>query len=336
MLNRFCSKYCLQQMKNPQFDDLVDRYFRGKLVGGEYTLLTELLQNRENLINFNQKKASWNLQPERDELSEKNWAKLNQRISVSKSIFHINRRQWLQVGAVAALLAVGVLIGSVVSVLTSDSSTMNNMVIETPRGEKSHVTLPDGTEVWLNAKSKLVVRGFTSRHRPVELTGEAFFKVAHNAGAPFTIKTRQCDVKVLGTTFNVMAYEEFGRDEVTLLEGKVNVTAQQQSQILSPGQTLVVKGSEMAYKEVSGSQASGWVENKFNFHNVPLSELVLRLENWYDVDITLDNPKGRDVNFTGTFKNEETIWQVLDAIKIYTPIEYEKSNLRKIKITISE
>ena len=56
------------------FDDLVDRYFRGKLVGGEYTLLTELLQNRENLINFNQKKASWNLQPERDELSEKNWA----------------------------------------------------------------------------------------------------------------------------------------------------------------------------------------------------------------------------------------------------------------------
>jgi ferric-dicitrate binding protein FerR (iron transport regulator) len=85
---------------------------------------------------------------------------------------------------------------------------------------------------------------------------------------------------------------------------------------------------------VNTAQASAWVDNKFNFKDIPLSELIKRLENWYDVDIELNNPSGREVNYTGTFKNEETIWQVLDAIKVYTFIEYEKSDTRRIRITV--
>jgi len=62
--------------------------------------------------------------------------------------------------------------------------------------------------------------------------------------------------------------------------------------------------------------------------------LMKRLENWYNVDITLENNSGKEVNFTGTFKNEETIWQVLDAIKVYTPITYKRTNLRRIEIVV--
>jgi len=103
-------------------------------------------------------------------------------------------------------------------------------------------------------------------------------------------------------------------------------------QALKPGQALILEDNQIKIIEVSVTEASAWVDNKFNFRNVPLTELMKRLENWYDVDITLENNTGREVNFTGTFKNEETIWQVLDAIKIYLPIEYQKSETRKIKI----
>ena len=194
--------------------------------------------------------------------------------------------------------------------------------------------LPDGTEVWLNANSRLVYNSFSSTHRQVELKGEAFFKVVHNENAPFVVRTNECDIKVLGTTFNVMAYDDFGRKEITLLEGKVNVDMDGSEQVLKPGQALILKDHHTKITEVNASQSSAWVDNKFNFKDIPLSELMKRLENWYDVDIILENLSGKEVNYTGTFKNEETIWQVLDAIKAYTPIQYQKSDLRQIKIRI--
>jgi ferric-dicitrate binding protein FerR (iron transport regulator) len=246
------------------------------------------------------------------------------------------RRLWVRVASVAAILIFGLLLGGVVTYLFSPvyKQASEQLVFETPRGEKSMVTLPDGTEVWLNANSRLIYNSFSDRHRQVELRGEAFFKVAHNENAPFVVKTNECDVKVLGTTFNVMAYDEFGRKEITLLNGKVNVYMDGSEQLLKPGQALILKNHHSEVVEVNTAEASAWVDNKFNFRNIPLSELIKRLENWYDVDITLENRSGKDVSFSGTFKNEETIWQVLDAIKVYIPIQYKKTDLRQIKITL--
>ncbi len=247
----------------------------------------------------------------------------------------VTRQLWVRVVSMAAILIVGLLLGSALSHLISSKEDMSEqLVFQTPRGEKSMVTLPDGSEVWLNANSRLVYNSFSSDHRQVELKGEAFFNVAHNENAPFVVKTNECDIKVLGTTFNVMAYDEFGRKEITLLTGKINVHTESAEQILKPGQALILEDNQIKILEVSATEASAWVVNKFNFRNIPLTELLKRLENWYDVDITLENKSGKDVNFTGTFKNEETIWQVLDAIKVYTPIKYKKSDLRQIKVTV--
>jgi ferric-dicitrate binding protein FerR (iron transport regulator) len=239
------------------------------------------------------------------------------------------------VASVAAILVIGLLLGSILTYLISPTKgTSGQIVFETPRGEKSMVKLPDGSEVWLNANSRLVYNSFSSNHRQVELRGEAFFKIARNEKAPFVVRTNECDIEVLGTTFNVMAYDEFGRKEITLLTGKVNVYTENAERVLKPGQALILKNHQIQVVEAATEEASAWVDNKFNFRNIPLSELMKRLENWYDVDITLENQTGREVNFTGTFKNEETIWQVLDAIKVYTPIQYRKSDLRQIKITV--
>ncbi|MDP3915137.1 MAG: FecR domain-containing protein [Bacteroidota bacterium] len=325
-------------MHTSEFQNIIQRYFRGQLSDDEYELLTGYLQYPNNRQYFEQAKQEWNQNPELDEIGRKNWTRLEYKINKQKPTIvkmPVTRRIWVQVASVAAILLVGLLLGSVVTYFLSGKQfNQEQLIFETPRGEKSMVTLPDGSEVWLNANSRLVYNSFSANHRQVELKGEAFFKVARNEQAPFVVKTNECSVEVLGTTFNVMAYDEFGRKEITLLSGKVNVQMVGSEQVLKPGQTLILKDQKYQIVEVNAAQASGWVDNKFNFKNIPLSELMQRLQNWYDVDITLDNQTGREVNFTGTFKNEETIWQVLDAIKVYTPIKYDKTELRKITITV--
>lgn len=314
------------------------RYFRGKLGDDEYELLADSLQYNENSVCFEEEKRKWESSPELDERGTQNLTRLQYKIiqkDLSKPKEPIIRGFWVRVASVAAILALGLLAGSAITYLVSqDKTSSEQLVFETPRGEKSMVKLPDGTEVWLNANSRLVYNSFSADHRQVELKGEAFFKVIHNEKAPFIVKTNECDIKVLGTTFNVMAYDEFGRKEITLLEGKVNVNMDGNEQVLKPGQALILKNHQMKISEVNASRSSLWVDNKFNFKDIPLTELMKRLENWYDVDITLENSSGREVNYTGTFKNEETIWQVLDAIKVYTPIQYKKTDLRQIKISV--
>jgi len=326
-------------MDQQYFQGIIYRYFRGQLTDGEYEVLTDYLQDSTNRECFEKVKQDWNLHPDLDDTGQKNWNRLEYKINRADSAIDktiTTRRLWIQVASVAAILVAGLFGGSILTYLLSDNKVIQEeLVFETPRGEKSLVKLPDGSQVWLNANSRLVYHSFSSSHRQVELKGEAFFNVAHNEKAPFVVKTDKCDVEVLGTTFNVMAYNEFGRQEITLLTGKINVHADKNEQVIKPGQALILKDDQIQVVEVNTSQASGWVDNKFNFKDIPLSELMKRLENLYDVDITLVNNTGKELNFTGTFKNEETIWQVLDAIKVYTPIAYKKTNLRQIKITVS-
>lgn len=325
-------------MENQELQNMIHRYFRGQLADSEYEKLTNYLQDDKNRKSFEDAKLEWEIHPELDERGAANLARLRYTINrgmSKKTNMQLARRLWVRVASVAAILVIGLLLGSALTYLISSTKgTAEQLVFRTPRGEKSMVTLPDGSEVWLNANSSLVYNSFSSDRRQVELKGEAFFKVARNEKVPFVVKTNECDIEVLGTTFNVMAYDEFGRKEITLLTGKVHVQTASAERMLKPGQVLILEDDQLRVAEVTASEAAAWVDNKFNFRNIPLSELMKRLENWYDVDITLENKTGKDVSFTGTFKNEETIWQVLDAIQVYTPIQYQKSELRKIKIKI--
>jgi transmembrane sensor len=324
-------------MDNQEFKDIVSRYFRGQLIDREYELLTDSLQNITNRDYFETAKQDWEQHPETDDLARRNINRLNYQISKQEPIQYtpVFQRHWVQALSIAAILLIGLFTGvTVTTFLNKGKIKSEQIVFETPRGEKSFVKLPDGSEVWLNASSRLVYTTFSANRREVELKGEAFFKVARNEKAPFIVKTNECEVEVLGTTFNIMAYDEFGRKEITLLNGKVNVRMGDAVKVLKPGQALILKNHYFYVDEVNSSESSGWVQNKFNFKNIPLSELMKRLENWYDVDIALENNTGREVHFTGTFKNEESIWQVLDAIKVYTPITYTKTNLRQIKIAV--
>lgn len=324
-------------MRQPDNIEIIRRYFQGKLIDIEYEYLNNFLRYPGNKEIFEEEKQKWIQAPEMDDLVIRNWYRLHYKINKdqSKANNYNLKNIWIKVASVAAFLLIGLLLGGL---LTTSLSTRNNnyeiLVFETPRGEKSKVILPDGSKVWLNANSRLVYHSFANAERKVELAGEAYFEVVHSENIPFVVKTTDCDITVLGTKFNVMAYKDFGRNEITLIEGSVKVNSVDSQKVLNPGQMLILEKNNMVIEEVNSSLFTGWVENKFNFRNIPLTELIKRLENWYDLDITLENKTGKEVNFTGTFKNEETIWQVLDAIKIYVPIRYEKTNLRKIKITV--
>jgi len=325
-------------MEYNEFQKLVALYFRGQLSDNEYDIILENLQDDKCREIFEQEKLLWENNPQLDHLGEKNLTRLLFKIDKKEENHRFKEsssKLWIRVISVAAILVVGLLIGGILTYsISNERRNTEHLVFETPRGMKSMVKLPDGSEVWLNANSRLVYNSFSAYSRRVELNGEAFFKVAHDETVPFIVHTDKCNVKVLGTMFNVMAYEDFGRTEIALLSGKVDVEASGKEKVLVPGQTLILKEAGMEVEEANTSRASDWVDNKFNFKDIPLSELIKRLENWYDVDITLENPTKREVNYSGTFKNEETIWQVLDAIKVYTSIEYQKVDTRKIVITL--
>lgn len=324
-------------MENPEFATLVKRYFRGQLKGDEHNRLATYLKDRQNRAYFDLAKKEWELNPGETEPGKRNWLRVQYKIGQAKkkSNSPLSRRIWMRVASAAAILFLGLLSGAVLSeFLSEDHSFSGPLVFETPRGEKSTVTLPDGSQVWLNANSRLVCQLFDSKSRVVELTGEAFFKVARNEEAPFRVRTSECEVEVLGTEFNVMAYENFGKKEITLMSGKINIHLQNNEQFLVPGETFIIKGNQSWTEKSNTARAAAWVENRFDFQNVTLHELTKRLENWYDVDIDLTNPGNKNVSFTGTFKNEETIWQVLEVIQVYVPISYQRTDLRKIKITV--
>ncbi len=155
--------------------------------------------------------------------------------------------------------------------------------LTTPRGGQYRLTLPDGTQVWLNAASALrFPTAFVAAERVVELTGEAYFEVAKDASKPFLVKaTGGTDVKVTGTHFNVNAYEEEAVSTVTLLEGAVTVNQQK----LAPGEQATRQNGRIRVTTADVDQAVAWKNGFFSFNDADIKTVMKELERWYDVKV---------------------------------------------------
>lgn len=228
--------------------------------------------------------------------------------------------------------------------------------ISTRPGSKSRVQLPDGSVVWLNAGSKLTYnKDFGKETREVVLTGEGFFDVMKMKEKPFIIHTSSINIKVLGTVFNVKAYPEDKQTETSLIRGSIEVTIKNRPNdkiILSPSEKLVVENSavtgpahaakndktvspltintlvainKLKYNPVDSTVAeTQWIDNKFVFRDESFSELIVRMERWYDVQIDIDDAALQQKRFSGIFE-QETIAQALEALKITVPFKYEQN-----------
>ncbi|MEK7719212.1 MAG: FecR domain-containing protein [Bacteroidota bacterium] len=237
---------------------------------------------------------------------------------------------------VAAILLVGLLI-SLLFPKKSVYQHENLQVFTVPLGSRSSVLLSDGTEISLNSGSKLSYSSnFSSQNRTVTLSGEAFFHVKSDSVHPFTVKTKDFDISVTGTQLNVCSYHEDLFSSTTLAEGKVNLEIHDTDQLISvmPGEKFLLDRNARQYSLTATNveQDVAWKDGQFIFKNIPFPELIKRLERWYDVKLTFSDLRLSRYSYSGRFKNQETIWQVLDAIKMTSPINYHKTNFREFII----
>lgn len=167
----------------------------------------------------------------------------------------------------------------------SNTTAVGYNILTVPRGGQFHVVLPDGSKVWLNAASSLrYPTAFTGNERLVELQGQGYFEVAKNVEQPFVVKVDEMTVKVLGTSFDVMAYKDEKAINTTLITGAVKVN----DQVLKPGQQASLDNANgcMYVYNADIQQVIAWKTGFFEFDNAKLADIMRQVSRWYDVDIT--------------------------------------------------
>jgi len=176
--------------------------------------------------------------------------------------------------------------GIAYSTVPEQSSTINT--ISTPRGGQYQLTLSDGSRVWLNAASSIKFpTAFTGADRKVEITGEAYFEVTHDPYKPFYVEANGAEIKVLGTHFDVNAYENEEATRVTLLQGSVRVNNDKGTTTIQPGeQAIVARSREPAVATVPDmDEVMSWKNGVFEFKDAPIEEIMKQVERWYDVTV---------------------------------------------------
>jgi ferric-dicitrate binding protein FerR (iron transport regulator) len=226
------------------------------------------------------------------------------------------------------------------NVLKGTSTGENTLIV--PVGGIYAVNLSDGTKVWLNSKSSLKYPvEFSGNTRNVTLEGEAYFEVSKNGHSPFTVKTKSGNVTVLGTHFNISAYEEDRNFETTLAEGKVKVSkiskAGGESVILKPGQQARVRNEALKIAEVDPSVYSAWKDGKFYFENENLKNILTKMARWYNFNVKFENRSLEQIKFTGIVMKEEPLDRLLDIISKTSNIKYKITKVNQAyEVTVSK
>jgi ferric-dicitrate binding protein FerR (iron transport regulator) len=190
--------------------------------------------------------------------------------------------------------------------------------------------LPDGTKVWLNACSSLSYNTGLPSERVVKLSGEAYFEVIKEAHRPFIVSTGLLDIKVLGTKFNLRAFEDDGQVQATLYEGSISANTASQSfgqdVLLRPGEQLTYgKDKTVVIALVKGTDDIKWREGIFHFNKQKLQNIAHSLERRFDIKINIADDALAQEEFTCEFSQSETITDILDVLKMTHKLDYSIS-----------
>ena len=198
----------------------------------------------------------------------------------------------------------------------------NELIV--PQGGECYVVLDDGTRVWVNAGSRIKypVR-FSGKERVVTVKGEAYFDVTKD-GRPFVVETNLGKVNVLGTSFGVMAYENEAV-LTTLVSGKVMFTGKEgESVVLAPGEQAVVSlAGTLTKREVNVEEYVGWKDGWYIFKEKRLEDVMHTLSRWYDVSVFYQNPKVKDIRFSGNLKRYDSIRTFLEVLAGSEEVKYK-------------
>lgn len=257
------------------------------------------------------------LKSEIDKLNESNQS------SKPKRKFAIGRVvRYAAVVLIASLISIYAYI-TLESDLQSTHSTINYIEKVTSPGQKITTILPDGTKVKLNSESKIIVpENFSSDIREVTLIGEGFFEVVPNPYKPFIVHFNNNEVEVLGTSFNIKAYD--GRHSyVAVKTGKVRVRQGQDNVHLNPNEITSLGGSELIVNKLGNEDLIfGWVDNKITFEKATITEVMEIISNWYGVDYKIIRKIDDDKRYTASHGNP-TLKEVMEILTYTYDIKYE-------------
>lgn len=239
---------------------------------------------------------------------------------------------------VAAILLISLLAAMILSFETtvapqeSPSSPSEWTTLENPKGRKSKITLPDGTQVYLSYESQLRFPvAFEKNTRQVELVGEAYFEVVHNNDLPFVVATAGVETEVLGTSFNIKSYNEDMRTEISLISGKVKIKKQDKNHLnaeryLVPGEqfTYSKNSGEMVVRSFEEENVLAWKEDIIYFKDAGLDEFVDQLERWYGVDIQVFGVPSKEWKINARYQSQ-SLEEILTGMDFVYGIEYKIS-----------
>ncbi len=230
---------------------------------------------------------------------------------------------------IAAILLLPLLLAGSLTIgylLQSSKATMEqsvSSVIHAPMGSRVSFSLPDGTKGWLNSGSSLTYSIPFSNNRNVSLDGEAWFDVTHDQEHPFEISAGKSIVKVLGTSFNVSAYQEAQYIEVVLQQGRVEFYQDDLAEKITmvPSQKLVLSNGKVDLTTTDPSKYQAWTEGKLIFRGDNMAEVARRIERWYNVKVILADEELEKYSFRATFE-DDSLEEVLRLLGLTSPIDY--------------
>lgn len=315
--------------------EILERFFKGKYSRKDFLIVKSAFENADD-------------QEQLKETLKKHWVDYNDELPTHQNVDYILRKihhkiqteekrpgvnKYIAVFQRIAAILIIPLVLSFIAVLYYFSETSNSQVayaeIHCPLGVQTKFVLPDGTTGFLNSGSYLKFPVNFKGDRTVTLKGEAFFDVKRDEEHPFIVNTTNLQTKVLGTQFNVIAYENEDSEEVILHEGKVEVYNNSGTILntLKPNQQLVINTETSICKvsNVDSYQYVSWTEGKLIFRNESLQQVAKRLNRRYNVEIQIQDSELLKYSFRATFLNEP-IEEVLKLLSKTAPIQFIEQN----------
>ncbi|MHA4808426.1 FecR family protein [Flavitalea flava] len=207
--------------------------------------------------------------------------------------------------------------------------TMYNTV-KTPRGGQYEIILPDGTHAWLNSASSLRFPAtFSGRSREVTLIGQGYFEVAKNKDHPFIVHAGVTDVKVLGTSFDIMAYGDEPECNTTLVDGAITVDHKGVTHLLKPGEQahLDLSSQSMGIRSADVDEVIAWKNGKFQFGKSSIKTIMRQIARWYDVEVDYKGDLS-DLRLSGVLSRKGDVAELLDALEETGDVHFVTENNR--------
>lgn len=324
-----------------QINLLID-FLSGKITTEEQALLFEWIdKSEENRLYYTQIKELWVSSglgnPESPFHKEKAFNMFKERVETIVRNKRIKRKKTLRriAGVAAVLLPFILLIYTGYKYLELKNSVTDQQSVFTsvvaPKGAQSQIELPDGTNVWLNAGSTIrYANTFGQGDRSLILSGEAYFDVTSNKTLPFIVRTEDLKIEVLGTKFNVKAYEGLDNIKVSLIEGSVSLenVPENQTYMLKPMETAIYDKQlhdTKIVKDIS-SRAKEWTNGDIIFHGEAFEEIAFILEQQFNVTIHIEKESLKKKQFKGDFTKNETIERIFNVMATDGQFNYRISD----------